>query len=222
MTMVVSLEVLRRPMPLGLIAAVATAVAIAVALYCLLYTWLSGSRESPGEAIAWAFANVLPWLLAIEAAKRSRNWSGAVAWLLVALIASVVAGYLLRVSADGVGFEVARRLPAIMLSAALVGFLRSGIWGGGPAGTMPLLPSQIDWVRAAGNYVEIRSRGRTIVHRLSLGSAEQQLAPHGFVRIHRSTLVSRDRISRVRPLDVVLDDGTQLKVGKRYRSQLPG
>lgn len=88
------------------------------------------------------------------------------------------------------------------------------------AGPLPLLPRQIDWVQAAGNYIELRAGERTIVHRTSLGAAERDLAGHGFVRIHRSTLVRRDRIARVRPRDVVLTDGTHLKVGKRFRSQL--
>ena len=81
-------------------------------------------------------------------------------------------------------------------------------------------PAQIDWVRAAGNYVELRSHGHTIVHRSSIAAVERDLADHGFVRIHRSILVRRDRIARIRPQDVVLVDGTQLKIGKRYRSDL--
>lgn len=73
---------------------------------------------------------------------------------------------------------------------------------------------------AAGNYVEIRAAGRTRVERTSLAAVERRLARHGFVRIHRSTLVRRDRIARVRPADVILADGTSLKTGKRYRAGL--
>jgi DNA-binding LytR/AlgR family response regulator len=58
------------------------------------------------------------------------------------------------------------------------------------------------------------------VQRASIGSVERELATHGFVRIHRSTLVRRDRIARIRPHDVVLHDGTHLPVGKRYRAAL--
>jgi DNA-binding LytR/AlgR family response regulator len=75
-------------------------------------------------------------------------------------------------------------------------------------------------VKAAGNYVELRSAGRTIVQRASISSIERKLEPHGFVRIHRSMLVRRDRIATVRPQDVVLLDGTHLKLGKRYRAHL--
>jgi DNA-binding LytR/AlgR family response regulator len=77
-------------------------------------------------------------------------------------------------------------------------------------------------VQAAGNYIELRVGDRTVVHRASISAAERDLVDHGFVRIHRSTLVRRDRIARIRPEDVVLTDGTHLKVGKRFRSQLSG
>ena len=75
-------------------------------------------------------------------------------------------------------------------------------------------------MQAAGNYVELRANGQTVVHRSSIGAAERDLGRHGFIRIHRSTLVRRDRIARVRPHDVILTDGTHLKVGKRYRATL--
>ena len=78
----------------------------------------------------------------------------------------------------------------------------------------------VDWVSAAGNYVELRAGHRTIVHRSSIAAVESELSPHGFVRIHRSLLVRRDRIAKVRPQDIILHDGTHLKVGKRYRTAL--
>jgi DNA-binding LytR/AlgR family response regulator len=66
----------------------------------------------------------------------------------------------------------------------------------------------------------VRANGCTVVQRASIGALERDLAKHGFVRIHRSMLVRRDRIARVRPQDVVLHDGTLLPVGKRYRAAL--
>jgi DNA-binding LytR/AlgR family response regulator len=114
-----------------------------------------------------------------------------------------------------------RRVPGLIASAGAVALLRSPVGRTeAQTGEIPLLPRQIDWVRAAGNYIELRAAGRTIVHRSSISAAERDLAEHGFVRIHRSTLVRRDRIARVRPQDVVLTDGTHLKVGKRYRATL--
>ncbi len=87
-------------------------------------------------------------------------------------------------------------------------------------GQLPLCPSQVDWVSAAGNYVELRSGGRAVLHRAPISHVQAELERHGFVRIHRSILVRRERIARVRPNDVILHDGTCLKTGKRYRSSL--
>ena len=214
------LQALRRPIPTGPLFLGVAAAAAAVALYCLAYTWFSGNPESLGAALGWAAANVLPWLLALEAGKRAANAVAAAACILAALAASVALGYLLGVSADGGAFELVRRVPALGATACLVALLRSSIGRGANSSEIPLSPRQIDWVQAAGNYIELRSRDRVILHRLPISAAERSLAPHGFVRIHRSTLVRRDQIARVRPQDVVLHDGTHLKVGKRYRAEL--
>jgi hypothetical protein len=139
------LRSLRRPAEPLLLIAVASGVVGAVALYCLGYTWLAGRPESLSEALGWAGANVLPWLLGIEAAKRSASWSGAIAWLLASLLASLVLGYLFRVSADGVAFELVRRLPLLAVSAAAVAILRSRLGRGAASGETALLPRQIDW-----------------------------------------------------------------------------
>jgi hypothetical protein len=129
-------------------------------------------------------------------------------------------GVLLGIGGEQVKFEIWRRVPPFAAVAAIVALLRSGVAARQPFAEIPLLPRQIDWVRAAGNYVEIRADKRTVVHRSPIGSIERELADHGFVRIHRSTLVRRDRIARVRTEDVVLHDGTHLKIGKRYRAAL--
>ena len=217
------LETLRRPVPLpGLIAGVAGC-ALLVAFYCVGYTALAGRPESLTEALGWAIANICPWLLAIEAGKRASSWPDAAAALILALPLSVALGDLLGAGGGALSFELWRHVPALAAAAALVALLRSRVGQRDRAtSAIPLLPRQIDWVQAAGNYVELRANGQTVVHRSSIRAAERDLGRHGFVRIHRSTLVRRDRIARVRPHDVILTDGTHLKVGKRYRAILDG
>lgn len=214
------LEALRRPLALPRFAAGVAAATVLVALYCTAYTSLAGRPESLAAGLGWAVANVCPWLVAIEVGKRAPGWPQVLASLAAALIASLALGYMLGVSGGALEFEALRRVPALLVVAAIVTLMRSGVGHRRNANELPLLPRQIDWIRAAGNYVELRAHGRTIVHRLSIGATEQALAGHGFVRIHRSTLVRRDRIARVRPQDVVLADGTHLKIGKRYRAAL--
>jgi hypothetical protein len=215
------LDALRRPLPFSLLLTGTIGGAVLVALYCLAYTALFGHAETIGDSLGWAVANICPWLVAIETGKRAPNVVAAASSIVLALLASILFGYLLHVSGGSVAFELIRRLPAIGAVAFLVAVLRSGIGRRErPTGDIPLLPRQIDWVQAAGNYVELRANGRTVVHRGSIGATERALAGHGFVRIHRSTLVRRDRIARVRAHDVILTDGTNLKVGKRYRSTI--
>jgi len=214
------LDALRRPLSLPVVAAGVASGAIGVAIYCLVYTALAGRPETLGQSLGWAIVNVCPWLVATEAAGRAPTWLTATAALGAALIASLALGYLFDASAEPLTFEAVRRLPALAASAALIALLRSRAGQKPACQQMKLLPRQIDWVRAAGNYVEVRAGGRTVIQRASIGAVERELSKHGFVRIHRSTLVRRDRIARIRPQDVVLHDGTHLPVGKRYRAAL--
>ena len=193
---------------------------LAVAGYCLAYTFLAGRTESPMAAIGWALANVLPWLVAFEAGKRMQGKAGIVAIVAACLAASLAVGTFVEPDWD-LPFELARRVPAL---AAVIGLLSVGRMLGARRSTacahLPLAPPQIDWIAAAGNYVELHSRGRTILHRATISRVAAELICHGFVRIHRSTLVRRDHIAQVRPLDVLLQDGTSLRRGHRYRAAL--
>lgn len=215
------LAALRRPLPLPILAAGVVGVGLLVALYCLAYTTATGQPETFLSALGWAAANICPWLFAIEGGKRAASGSRAAAVLAAALVGSLLMGYLLGGGSGPLPFELVRRLPALAAVAALVTLLRSAVGTTEkPVTDIPLTPAQIDWVQAAGNYVELRANGRTVVHRGSMRRTERHLADHGFVRIHRSTLVRRDRIAQVRPNDVILTDGTHLKLGKRYRAAL--
>ncbi len=86
-------------------------------------------------------------------------------------------------------------------------------------------PDDIAWVDADGDYVTLHADGKPHLLRESLRNMEERLRPHGFHRIHRSTLVS---IKRIRTLaanengdyDAVLNDGTRLKVSRSYKDAL--
>jgi DNA-binding LytR/AlgR family response regulator len=84
--------------------------------------------------------------------------------------------------------------------------------------------AEIAQVAAAGNYVEIESGGRTLLHRATLAAIEAELGP-GFVRVHRSRLVNRDAIRRIETnqsgdFDIVLADGARAKGSRRYRAAI--
>jgi len=78
-----------------------------------------------------------------------------------------------------------------------------------------LKPSEIDWVDADGKHVKLHVGRETHVVRQQLQRLEPRLAPHGFVRVHRSAIVNVDRIKELEPwfhgeYVVILKDGTKL------------
>lgn len=85
--------------------------------------------------------------------------------------------------------------------------------------------TEVVFIEAAGNYVELH-RGRTpILHRAPLSQMERQLQGQGFVRIHRSRLVQRALIAEVESKPsgdyvVRLSDGRELAGSRRYRRPL--
>jgi two-component system LytT family response regulator len=86
-------------------------------------------------------------------------------------------------------------------------------------------PREIDWVEAAGDYVTIHAAGSPHLVRDSLRNIEARLAPHGFLRIHRSTIV---KLASIRELvakdsgdhEVVLHNGTVLRLSRSYKDAL--
>lgn len=93
-------------------------------------------------------------------------------------------------------------------------------------GRMQLIPvSEVDWIGAAGNYAELHVGDDTHLVRGTMASLEGRLPAERFVRIHRSTIVNLDRIESLHPwshgdLEVVLLDGTRLRLSRRYRGAL--
>lgn len=85
--------------------------------------------------------------------------------------------------------------------------------------------SEVTWVEAAGNYVELHRGASGLLHRASLAQMERRLETSGFVRIHRSRLVRREAVAAVesKPTGdflVRLRDGRELAGSRRYRRPL--
>jgi two-component system LytT family response regulator len=84
---------------------------------------------------------------------------------------------------------------------------------------------EIDWVEAEGKYVRLHAGRQSYLLRAGISELELQLEPKKFLRIHRSTIVNVERIKEMRPwfhgeYEVVLLDGTLLRLSRRYRSKL--
>lgn len=85
--------------------------------------------------------------------------------------------------------------------------------------------SQIDWIEAQGNYVQLHSGRESHLLRETMDGIEAKLDATRFLRIRRSTLVRTERIKELQPLfngeyRIVLQDGTQLSSSRRYRKNL--
>lgn len=83
----------------------------------------------------------------------------------------------------------------------------------------------VDWLAAAGNYVELHAGKDVHLVRGRISDFEQKLDPEAFARIHRSTIINIDRIKTLHPLFngdhlVFLDDGTELNMSRTYHEKL--
>ena len=85
--------------------------------------------------------------------------------------------------------------------------------------------SEIDWIESADYYSCLHLGAKTHLLRRSMLELDRELDQAVFCRIHRSTIV---KLARVRSLqlndsgeyDVLLDNGTKLRLSRRYRKQL--
>lgn len=85
--------------------------------------------------------------------------------------------------------------------------------------------SEIRWVQAQGDYARLHTPTGSHLVRIPLATLEEQWADAGFVRIHRSTLVSTRHISEIHTdggrCTVIVDD-TELQVSRRHTRHLRG
>ena len=85
--------------------------------------------------------------------------------------------------------------------------------------------SEIDWIGAADYYACLHVGTRTHLLRRSMAELDQELDQAAFCRIHRSTIVNLDRVRGLRlrvdgEYEVLLDNGTSLRLSRRYCKQL--
>ena len=84
---------------------------------------------------------------------------------------------------------------------------------------------EIDWIEAAGNYAGLHVKQKTHLIRETMADLDARLDPDRFLRIHRSTIVNRDRIQALEPVSngeyvLTLHDGTRLASSRSYRARV--
>jgi two-component system LytT family response regulator len=85
--------------------------------------------------------------------------------------------------------------------------------------------TDIDWIRAEGNYSRLHTSGGAHLVRESLQSVADSLDPWTFIRVHRSAVVNVDRVVKLIANDdrgtfIVLSTGEKVPLGPTYRSRL--
>ncbi|HEY3039112.1 MAG TPA: response regulator [Pyrinomonadaceae bacterium] len=87
-------------------------------------------------------------------------------------------------------------------------------------GATVLHVSEIDWIEAAGNYVQLWIGARNYFLRESLQLLEERVRKHGFIRAHRRALVRLDGVreltrTRAGALVAVLGCGIRIPISRR-------
>lgn len=91
--------------------------------------------------------------------------------------------------------------------------------------TILVLTEDIDWISAAGNYLELHCGKDVYLIRERLHQLEQKLDSRQFARIHRSTIVNIDRIKALHPMFngdqiIILQNGAKLNLSRTYHEKL--
>jgi two-component system, LytTR family, response regulator len=84
---------------------------------------------------------------------------------------------------------------------------------------------EIDWIEAADYYACLHTGAKAHLLRRTLAELDRELDPRLFCRIHRSAIVNLERVRALELNDdsdyrVVLENGTKLRLSRRYRKEL--
>src|SRR2546421_465629 len=85
--------------------------------------------------------------------------------------------------------------------------------------------SEIDWVEAVGNYLNLHIGNEAHLLRGRMSELEKQIDPNQFFRIHRSTIVNLDRVKEFQTLFkgdgvAILKSGARLCVSRSCSQRL--
>lgn len=88
-----------------------------------------------------------------------------------------------------------------------------------------LAASDIEYLQASGNYINLRVRGRDYPLRATMAGIEPRLDPSRFLRVHRSYMINLDCLAEIEPLEtgdarLLMTDGSRIPCSRRYRAAL--
>ncbi|MGA8578205.1 MAG: LytTR family DNA-binding domain-containing protein, partial [Bryobacteraceae bacterium] len=84
---------------------------------------------------------------------------------------------------------------------------------------------KLDYVEAQDDYIALHTGGKSYLKPQPIAEIERQLDARRFVRIHRSVIVSLERVARIEPYGkdsrlAILTDGTRLPVSRAGYARL--
>ena len=84
---------------------------------------------------------------------------------------------------------------------------------------------EVEWIGAAGDYVELHVNRRSFLLRETMASLEQRLDPAKFLRIHRSRIVQSKSVLELHSIEnreftVKLTDGSEHRSSRTYADRL--
>lgn len=84
---------------------------------------------------------------------------------------------------------------------------------------------EIQWIEAAGNYLQLHTSAETYIVRDTMAEFGNRLEVERFVRIHRSIIVNTRYIRELKPWHtgeyvLTLTNGKELTLSRKYRSSL--
>ncbi len=88
-----------------------------------------------------------------------------------------------------------------------------------------VIAEDVQWIGAAGDYVELHVNGRSFLLRETMTSLEQRLDPAKFIRIHRSRIVQARVIVELRSIEnrefmVRLSDDSEHRSSRTYSDRI--
>jgi two-component system response regulator AlgR len=81
--------------------------------------------------------------------------------------------------------------------------------------------ADIDWIEAERDYMRLHIGNRSFLLHQTISALEQRLDPARFIRLHRSTIVRRDWIAKLRHDGLgtwfaVLGNDSEVRIGRSY------
>ena len=97
----------------------------------------------------------------------------------------------------------------------------SCFWVNSRGETFRVPVTDLIWIQAERDYVRLHTAQRSYLYHESLASIAARLDGASFIRVHRSAIIQRRRLRSFRrgqfaSLTAVLDDGTEVRVGRTY------